>query len=337
MATTPFSEPQVQEADLAAPLEEGLPAQPFVRRSRLPRVEFRLEHAHPFKRLASIVITISVSWIVRLVPSRARRFAATRLGDVTYRRSHVYRENVTENLRQVLGPSVTEEDQQKLVVNIFRVNARNFNDLLLVPHLNPEEIVKRVKLVSGSWSTLDEGMSRGKGIVLVTGHLGPFDFVGQAVMHRGYPLTSVTSRTTNRFLFDGVTFLRRSHDMHIVEASPSGIKNVIQALRRGEVAVFPTDRDFFENGRPVTFFGRETTLPEGAVRIARDTGSLVVPIFGLRVGNGIGMMIGEGFIVEKTDDRNADVDKGLRQVIDALEKEIGSHPDQWVMFQRVWP
>jgi KDO2-lipid IV(A) lauroyltransferase len=337
VATQSFPESQQSEADLSIPLESELPQPNVVRRSKLPRVEFRLEEAHPFQRLTSIVLAIVISWLVRLMPARARRWLATRLGDYTYRHSDAYRENATENIRQVLGPDVPESVVQESVRSVFRVNARNFNDLLLVPHLDQAEIVKRVNLISGTWSTLDEGMKLGKGVVLVTGHLGPFDFVGQAVLHRGYPLTSVTSRTTSRFLFDGVTFLRRSHDMPIVEASPSGIKNVIQRLRNGEVAVFPTDRDFLGNGRPVTFFGRATTLPEGAVRIARETGSLVVPIFARRTNTGIGMMIGEGFTIEKTSNRNADVDRGLAQVIGALEQAISSAPDQWVMFQKVWP
>jgi KDO2-lipid IV(A) lauroyltransferase len=324
VATQSFPESQKTEADLSTPLESELPQPNVVRRSKLPRVEFRLEEAHPFQRLTSIVLAIIISWLVRLMPARARRWLATRLGDYT-------------NIRQVLGPDAPESVVQECVRSVFRVNARNFNDLLLVPHLDQAEIVKRVNLISGTWSTLDEGMKLGKGVVLVTGHLGPFDFVGQAVLHRGYPLTSVTSRTTSRFLFDGVTFLRRSHDMHIVEASPSGIKNVIQRLRNGEVAVFPTDRDFLGNGRPVTFFGRTTTLPEGAVRIARETGSLVVPIFARRTNTGIGMMIGEGFTIEKTSNRDADVDRGIGQVIGALEQAISSAPDQWVMFQKVWP
>jgi KDO2-lipid IV(A) lauroyltransferase len=337
VATQSLPESDTVTTEPPVELASELPQPNVVRRSKLPKVEFRLEQAHPFQRLTSIVLAITISWAVRLMPTRARRWMATRLGDITYRRSHEYRENVAENIRQVVGETVSTDEVQQAVRSIFRVNARNFNDLLLVPHLEREEIVKRVKLISGTWSALDEGVRLGKGVVIVTGHLGPFDFVGQAILHRGYALTSVTSRTTGRFLFDGVTFLRRSHDMRIVEASPTGGKNVIQRLRKGEVAVFPTDRDFQGNGRRVTFFGRETTLPEGAVRIARDTGALVVPMFAQRTSTGLGIMIGEGFTVEKTANRDADVEQGLKDVIRALEQAISSAPDQWVMFQKVWP
>jgi len=306
-------------------------------RSHLPRVDFRLEERHHVRHLLSIVLAVAVSWTVRFMPERLRRYLATKGGDLSYRFSKSYRENVTANLRQVIGPDVSERDLQRAVRNVFRFSARNMADMLLVPHLGPEEIVDRVRLVSGTWGYLDEALAAGKGAVVITGHLGAFDFIGQALHQRGYKLTSVTGRTTSRFLFDAVTFLRRSHDMRLVEASPSGIRRVIRALRQGEGAVFLTDRDFFQNGIPMRLFGRETTLPPGAVRIARDTGAPIVPIFGIRTRTGHGLMLEPAFHVEKTGDLEADVARGLTTIAGILERVIGSAPDQWVMFQRVWP
>jgi KDO2-lipid IV(A) lauroyltransferase len=271
------------------------------------------------------------------MPERLRRYLGVNGGDLSYRLSKSYRESVSDNLRQVLGPEVTERELQRAVREVFRNSGKNLADILLVPHLSRIEVIRRVPLISGRWSYLDDALASGHGAVIVTGHLGAFDFIGQALHHRGYKLTSVTGRTTSRFLFDAVTFLRRSHDMKLVEASPSGIRRVIRALRQGEGAVFLTDRDFFQNGKPVRFFGRETTLSPGAVRIARDTGAPIVPIFGVRTRTGHGMIIEPPFFVEKTADLEADVARGLARIVSILERVIRSAPDQWVMFQRVWP
>jgi phosphatidylinositol dimannoside acyltransferase len=306
-------------------------------RSHLPRVEFKLEERHHIRRLLSITLAIVASWTVRLMPERFRRYVGSQGGQLSYRLSKSYRESVAENLRQVLGPDVSERELQRAVRNVFRNSGKNLADMLLVPHLDSREIVRKVPLVSGKWSYLDDAFASGNGVIIVTGHLGAFDFIGQALHHRGYKLTSVTGRTTSRFLFDAVTFLRRSHDMRLVEASPSGIRQVIRALRRGEGAVFLTDRDFFQNGKPVRFFGRETTLSPGAVRIARDTGAAIVPVFGIRSRDGHGLILEPPFHVEKTADQDADVARGLAQIVAALERVIGANPDQWVIFQQVWP
>ena len=176
----------------------------------------------------------------------------------------------------------------------------------------------------------------GEGVIFVTGHLGCFDHVGQVFWARGYKLTIVTGRTTSRFIFDGVTHLRGGKGTRLVEPTPSGVRQVIRALRQGECAVFVSDRDFFQNGRPVEFFGRATTLPPGAIRIARDTGAIVVPIAARRKRRTHEIQIMEPFDVPKTADLEADMSGGFARLVDVLEYGIRSTVDQWVMFQRVW-
>jgi hypothetical protein len=150
-------------------------------------------------------------------------------------------------------------------------------------------------------------------------------------------LTAISGRTTSRFLFDAVTHLRHCQNVTLVEPTPSGVRRVIRALRKGEIAGFVADYDFFQNGLPVTFFGRETTLPPGPIRIARDTGALVVPAFSRRSGRGHEISLGEPFEVPKTSDSDADIAAGMEILRTRLEEGIGLSPEQWVLFQRAWP
>ena len=304
-------------------------------RQRL-RERFRREERHEIRYHLSIAIAVCFSWFFWLMPARAREWICVHGGDYFYRRAKTYRTDVLANLRQVL-PEASEESLNLAARNIFRTSARNFMDLVRVPRISRQAFIDNVELVRGDWSMLDEGLARGKGLILLSAHLGAFDYIGQTVHARGYKLTTVTVRTTSRFIFDGVIYLRRSNDNEMVEATPSGVRKTIQALRRGEVAVLITDRDFFQNGTPVEFFGRETTLPPGAVRMARDTGAAVVALFARRTENGYGMTLEGPFTIEKTADREADVRRGVEFVAGLLERAIRETPDQWVMFQRAWP
>lgn len=298
---------------------------------------FRREDKREVRYLLSISIAEAMSWLLWLIPTRLQYFLVDMLSTLFHRSTHTYRDNVEANVRQVVGSDVPDREVEAIAKGIFRISGRNFADLITMPRKGRDSLLSAVVPKAGSWETIDRALAEKRGVIFMTGHVGCFDFIGQAFWAKGYKLTVVTGRTTSRFIFDGVTHLRASNGSKMVEPTPSGVRDVIRALRRGECAVIVCDRDFFQNGRHATFFGRPTTLPPGIVRIARDTGAIVVPIFTRRRERTHELEVLDPFIVEKTTDPSADMDRGLAKVVSVLETGIRESVEQWAMFQRVWP
>lgn len=298
---------------------------------------FRREERHEFRYVLSVAIAEFMSWTFWLIPRRLRDSIADRLADLFRWRTNTYRGNVESNVLQAAGIELSPREVDRLTTSIFRTSARNFMDLITMPRQPRKWFLSSVHVLEGDWKTIDDAIASGNGVIFLTGHVGCFDFIGQAFWARGYKLTVVTGRTTSRFIFDGVTHLRRVKGANLVEPTPSGVRQILRALQRGECAVILSDRDFFQSGREVTFFGKPTTLPPGIVRIARDTGAAVIPIFTRREANGHGLRILPPFTVAKSHDVKADIDRGLVKVVEVLEHGIRGSLDQWVMFQRVWP
>lgn len=298
---------------------------------------FRREERQEFRYQLSVFLADLFSWIFWLIPRPIRYVMADRVGDVFRRATHTYRDNVEANVAQVLGTPRDSVEVRAAVRSIFHTSARNFTDLITAPRHSNRTLVRSLRVRHGHWGIVDDAVSRGLGVILVSGHLGSFDQVGQVFWARGYKLTIVTGRTTSRFIFDGVTHLRGSKGAKLVEPTPSGIRQVIRALRQGEIAVIVSDRDYFQNGRPVELFGRTTTLPPGAIRIARDTGATIVPIAQRRTGRTHELDILEPFTVTRTPDLEADMAEGFAKLVPELERGIRESISQWVMFQRVWP
>ena len=321
--------------------DSGTAADPIVspigRILRRPSDRYRRERPRQLRYRLAIGIADVVSHVVSWLPDRVRDGIADRAGDLWIRLTPVYRANVIANLGQVLGPETSRPELETMAKMVFRMSARNFGELLRLPHLTREELGTLVPIAASERTLLRDAHKRGQGVIITTAHMGPFDLLGHAVAALGVPMTVITGRTTSRFVFDGVTHLRHSHSVTMVEPTPGGVRRVIRALRRGEIAGFVSDYDFFQNGLPMTFFGRETTLPPGAIRIARDTGALVVPMFPHRGSDGYKLTVGEPFEVEKTADIDADVAAGMEVLKSRLEAGIGATPDQWVLFQRAWP
>ncbi len=305
--------------------------------ARQSNPQFRREDRREFRYQLSVGFAVLLSWLFWLVPGPIRGWIADRCGDFFLLVSSTYARNVRENVETVQHFSGDSRSTDALVRSIFRTSARNFADLITIPRHSRSSFVQSVQLVDGSWGTLDRVLEAGNGGLLVTGHLGCFDYIGQALVARGYKLTVVTGRTTSRFIFDGVTWLRGSRGLTMVEPTPSGVRSVMRAARRNEFAVFLADRDFFQNGYDVTFMGRDTTLPPGPVRIARETGAPIVPVFSRRARRGHEFKIGDPFHVDRGTDVKTDIAAGINRVARELERGIADSLDQWVMFQRVWP
>jgi KDO2-lipid IV(A) lauroyltransferase len=278
----------------------------------------------------SLLIARLTSRIIWVLPSQARLSLARVGGWLFYRFSQTYRENVQANLRQVFG-------SDRATREVFRTSARNFVDLLRSPWLSHETLTHSVAISDEGHQILRAALAEGKGVLIVSAHLGAIDFIGQCLHHLGYEMTVVTARTTSRFIFDGVTYLRGQQGLDMVEPTPAGLKRTLDALRHGRCVALLADRDFLQNGKPVVFFGRATTLPVGALRLARETGAPIVPLFTRRVGSGHQLLVRSPIRVARTADPDADIAAGLHQLVPVVEDAIRRTPSQWVMFQPVWP
>lgn len=306
-------------------------------RSHLPRIEYRKSQRRDAVFYVAAFSAVALSWIVRFIPDRIEDWIAARVGDTSYLISRHWRSNVESNLSHLFDEDPSSARVRRTARAIFQTNALNVASLLRTPHQSSQELLQRVTVEHGEWSRLEDAMARGKGVIVVTAHLGAFDVIGSALKAKRYPIAALTARTTSRFVFEFISFLRAAHDLHLIEASSSGVRESIEWVRDGKVLCLLSDRDFFVNGIPVEFFGEPTTLPVGAVRIARDTGATILPMFTMRTGNRHALTIGQPILVPRSESRAADVEAGMQHVVAALENAISTAPDQWVMFQRVWP
>jgi KDO2-lipid IV(A) lauroyltransferase len=308
-----------------------------IQRSNLPRIEFRKSQRRDLTFYAAAFFAAVLSWLARFTPDALEDFIALRIGDASYLTSQKWRANVESNISHVLDQPEDSAIVHRTARSIFQTNALNVASLLRAPHQKKQQLLSNLTFPHKGWGVLEDAHARGQGVIILTAHLGSFDTMGSAVAARGFPIAALTARTTSRFMFEFVSFLRQAHGVQLIEASSSGVREAIAHLRQGNVLCLLSDRDFFLNGQHVVFFGEETTLPTGAARLARDTGATIVPIFTIRLENGHALIIEPSFTIEKTADRDADVELGMTMVMSALERAISNAPDQWVMFQQVWP
>ena len=87
------------------------------------------------------------------------------------------------NMRRILGPGVPEREVRRRTVLAFRNYARYMVDLIWVSDSTRDERESVVSIVG--WHHIVEALDRGKGMLLVTGHLGNWDLPAAVLGGRG--------------------------------------------------------------------------------------------------------------------------------------------------------
>jgi KDO2-lipid IV(A) lauroyltransferase len=253
--------------------------------------------------------------------------------DIVYVLSPALRAAVTDNMRHVLESDADNAALKQAVRGVLRNAARNYFDLIKIPHMKLSDI-ESCMTVHG-WHNLEDALKRGKGVILVTAHLGSFDMGAQILIARSIGTTVLVEPLEPAALLGHVTALRESKGLTFVPVQLGMLRIVIQLLRRGEVVLIACDRDIGRDGLKAIFFGEETTLPAGAVRIAMRTGAAVVPAFNLRRDDD-GYDVYFEPAVEIIAGGNQAVARNMEQITSVMEKYIKTCPEQWVVLSPIW-
>lgn len=122
----------------------------------------------------------------------------------------------------------------------------------------------------------------GRGVILLSAHLGNWEVGGAALVARGFPIDVVVARQRNE-LFD--RYLTRSRERLGFGIIPrgEGRRGVLAALREGRLAGILGDQDARRAGVFVDFFGHPASTARGPAVLALRSGALVVTLFAVRL------------------------------------------------------
>jgi lauroyl/myristoyl acyltransferase len=273
--------------------------------------------------------------LVGPLPPRVGHGLARRAGALLYRYSPKLRRILHHNLSHVLGPEASEE-QLEAVARLACINiVKGHYDLFRLSRLTIDQI-REMTEVRGM-ANIQEALDRGRGVILISAHLGNMDILGQVPLAYGVPFIAPVQHVQPERLFQYTLSLRSSHGMRLIPAD-GPLMQLVRALRRGEIVGLPCDRGIADNTRAVGFFGSPAQLPDGPVKLALRTGASMVAAFGLRMEDDTFLVqVEPPFELHRTGDLEADIERGMDLTVEVLERYISQHPEQWLVAAPVWP
>ncbi len=238
------------------------------------------------------------------------------------------------NAQVLLGPGVTPRQVERCLERTFRNYARYLLELVRLPGTAPE-MLERGFEVRG-WEHLRAARARGRGVVLLTLHMGNWDAAGALLAGRGVPVTVLVDRLQPPRWDALVQRTRRELGMQTlpVDANP---RAMLQVLRQNQVLGVLLDRPLSEGGCVVSWCGRPTRLPDGGVRLALLADAAVVAAAITREQERYVVQISPPLEPRRRGSRRERAAEVMGQALAWLEPWVRAHPDQWFMFRPFWP
>ena len=257
-----------------------------------------------------------------------------RLGALGYRPLGI-RKRVVESQIAAAFPDLRHEAVLRLARESYRHLGRTFIETALLDSLGKDGLQRLVETVEG-WEEIEEVMSKGKGAVLVTGHIGNWELAGAYVAARGVPLDAIVRGMANP-LFDAyINHTREVIGMTVVHDSEA-VRRTPRSLRAGRAVAFVADQGVMGLASTfVPFFGRPAKTPRGAAVFALRFDTPVVFVVALRQPNGRYRIVVERIEAPQTGDRDRDVDAIVARFTQHLEKWVRAVPAQYFWQHRRW-
>jgi KDO2-lipid IV(A) lauroyltransferase len=272
---------------------------------------------------------------VGLLPRGPARWVGAGIGALAYRGLGRLRRVGQRNLELAFAEKTVEERER-----ILKAEYRNLGWLLAEFCKMPEytaESASRFIRYEGLENYL-EARDRGKGVLVLTGHLGAWELSSFYHSLMGMPMGMVIRRLDNPLVDEFVNRIRCLHGNRVIHKDDFA-RGLIGSMRAGETVGILMDTNMTPpQGVFVPFFGVEACTASGMSRIAAKTGAAVVPGFLLweESEQRYVLRFGEALGVTDTGDAERDMLRNTAAFTASIEGYVRRYPEQWLWMHRRW-
>lgn len=282
-----------------------------------------------------------IYWSLRLLVATLRRIpyvlasaSAPALGWIAGLLMRPDRRRADAQLRERLGEADPRR-RRRLVRRMFVHFARSLVELLHVRRFVAGP--SRIGIGAAERATLDAAFAEGRGVVLVTGHIGNWELLAQVLANAGYGVNCVAKPLYDPRLTRWVHAERTRFGMQVLwRGDPHTGQNLKQTFAHNRMLAVLIDQDTKVQGAFVPFFGKPAFTPTAAAELAQRFAAPVVVVWmhrhaGRHVVNVVRVPLHSD--ADPGDDPIRELTARLNR---QLEDAIRECPEQWVWLHARW-
>lgn len=274
--------------------------------------------------------------LLRILPRKAARSLGAALGTFVGRVAPNLSRTGERNL-QIAFPEMQPDARRRLVDLTFRNLGWLLAEFCQMSNYSADFVQREVMRYEGLGHYIT-AKARGRGVLVLTGHLGAWELSSFVHSLLGEPMGMVIRRLDNPLVDQFVNGIRCLHGNRVLHKDDFA-RGLITAMHRGEAVGILMDTNMTPpQGVFVPFFGVPACTGSGLARIARKTGAAVLPGFLLwsEAEGRYVLHFGEELKLMRTEDAEADALANTALFAQVTEQYIRQYPDQWLWLHRRW-
>ena len=273
--------------------------------------------------------------LLGLLPRGIARAVGGGVGTVAYRLQGRLRKTGLRNL-EVAFPEKSDAERERILRRLYRNLGWLLAEFCQMPKYTPQNT--RFFLRYEGLEKYLAARERGKGVLIVTGHLGAWELSSYYHSLMGYPMSIVIRRLDNVKVDRLVNEIRCLHGNRVLHKDDLA-RGLLGAMRHGETVGILMDTNMTPpQGVFVPYFGRLACTASGLARVALKTGAAVLPGFMVweEAERKYVLRFGEEIPLTVTDDDEADALANTAKFTAVIEEYVRRYPEQWLWVHRRW-
>jgi KDO2-lipid IV(A) lauroyltransferase len=271
------------------------------------------------------------------VPSSGLLRAFEALGSLLFRIG-LRREVVMANLRAALGETLPEPELRRIAIGCYARLGRSIAEIV-----HSDELLRTGKVafdVSGL-EFLDAALRGGRGVVVLTAHLGNFLLGGFHLRDLGYRLVAVAKRMNNPRVDEEIQKIYAMRGNTVIPIrgfrnDPGGGLRIFRALKNGEAVVVLNDQDAGPDGYQGSFFGLPASIPSGPAAFACRAGAAVLTAFVSGTGGKRRVEFQPPIDISGAGSEEEAVARILDEYSTRLEEKVRACPEDYFWLHKKW-
>ena len=247
-----------------------------------------------------------------------------------YRRKAARRKEFEEKVLSFYANRHDSPTVRRIVRGVFELRGVRKMMRYLIPWMDRRVIERFVKVEGLQY--LDETLGKGRGVLLMAGHIGVPHLAFNALRVMGYDVILLSGVTPKKAKHPKIRYYDTEENtifVHDLSFSETYKKKILDSLRSGKIIYYDGDAGEGRVKERISFLGKEMEFPTGMLYLAHQANAAVIPFIHLFKRGGMTLIFAEPADREWIEGKE-EYRRIAREFAELLESYVLQYPEQYL-------